>query len=477
MKRAVIFFLSMVLTMVIMLPVAGQAYSGALTYQVEININGERINTQVKPFIKEGSTLVPLRGVVEKLGGQVEWVAEDRRVNVNYKDISISLQIDNNQAMVNGAAKSLEVAPIIHNDSTMIPVRFVAENMGMWVQWVSEARLVTITEPVYFDSLRESTVLGFTTNDYLGDNTPHQSLTKYYEHIDTVATFAYKVDSNGNLSLTGQPHDKTVEFAASKGIRPLMLVHNLNNGSFDRNISHAILSDEAKRSRLINNILVNMSKEKYSGVNIDIENIYWYDRQGYSTLIKELKEKLTPYGFYTTVSIPAKTYDSYLMNNWSGAFDYKEIGKYADRILLMTYDEHYSGGNAGPVASLPWVEGVIKYAVTVIPPNKLLLGISAYGYDWWDGGSKTVKFNSANSLISSVNAVVQWEDNMQVPYFKYYKNGTYHEVWYENLQSLSAKLDLVKKYSLGGIGIWKLGYDDESFWSTIREKIMNIPGF
>jgi len=68
-------------------------------------------------------------------------------------------------------------------------------------------------------------------------------------------------------------------------------------------------------------------------------------------------------------------------DNWSSAFDYAAIGKYADWVQIMTYDEHWSGGTPGPIASLPWVENVIKYAITVIPKEKILLGVAAYGYD------------------------------------------------------------------------------------------------
>ncbi|MCX7709498.1 MAG: glycosyl hydrolase family 18 protein [Clostridia bacterium] len=435
---------------------------------VAINVNGKRLHPDVPPFIKNGRTLVPLRGIFEELGSTVEWVPEGQRVIVKYKDKNINLQIGNKTASINGNTATIDVAPLIDNSRTMIPLRFIAEKMGMNVQWVPEAGLATITDPGYFDNLPRNTVLGFTTNDYLGDNAPHGSLLKYGSNVNAIATFSYQLETSGDLKLTGQSQARSVDHANSNNIKPLVLIHNFRNGNFDRSLSHTVLSDAAKRQKLINNILVIMSKEEYAGVNIDIENVDWTDRQNYTALIRDLKKKLEPYGFLTTVSIPAKTSDTYRNNSWSGGFDYIEIGKYADKILLMTYDEHYFGGTPGPIASLPWVENVLKYATSVIDSKKLLLGIPAYGYDWSGKGNKAVTFKSADSLLADYNVQSSWDDSAKSPYFSYVKDGTTHQVWYENSQSLSYKLPLVAKYQLGGIGIWKLGYDNDAFWETIK---------
>lgn len=452
-----------------LLPTGSPVAYAAGTRGVAVNVNGKRIHTDTAPFIKNGRTLVPLRGVFEELGSTVDWIPQSQTVTVKYKDKNISLQIGNRSATINGSAAFMDVPPVIDNSRTMIPLRFIAESIGMSVQWVPEAGLATITSPDYFSTLPDTTVLGFTTNDYQGDNAPHASLSKYSDNINAIATFSYQVDANGNLKLTGQSQKKSVDFANSNNIKPLVLIHNFNNGTFDKGLSHAVLSDAKKRKKLIDNILVVMSKEEYSGVNIDIENIYWYDRANYTALIKDLKAKLAPYGFLTTVSIPAKTSDTYKSNNWSGAFDYKEIGKYADRILLMTYDEHYFGGAPGPIASYPWVDKVLAYATSIIPSQKLLLGIPGYGYDWSSKGNKAVTFKNVAGMLSSTSSQSLWDSNAKSPYFTYTRDGVTHTVWYEDAQSLSYKLPLVEKYKLGGIGIWKLGYDNDAFWQVIEK--------
>lgn len=450
------------------LPVYG---SDVLSGDFKINVNGSRLYVDVAPVTKNSRMFVPLRGVIERLGYTPEWDEENQIITITYKDIKIVMKIGDKLMFVNGTEKYMDVAPFLHNGRTLVPLRFVAENMNMWVDWVPEANLAALTEPDYFDRLPATTVLGYTTNDYKGDNASYNSLISNDENINTVATFSHTVGPKGELMSSGESQANTVSFALSKGLKPLMLVHNFKNGGFDIDLAHSVLSNEQNRKNLVNNILVAVSKEGYAGVNIDIEHIYWYDRPFYSAFIKELKEKLTPYGFLTTTAVMAKTYDSYQNNNWSGAFDYKEIGKYADQVVLMTYDEHYFGGPAGPVASYPWVEDVLKYAVSVIPSKKVLMGVPGYGYDWASTGTRAIAMKNIENLAYSSGVTPQWNDYYKSPYFIYYKNGVKHEVWYENAASISSKLDLVDKYKLGGIGLWRLGYDNNQFWDVVREKL------
>lgn len=435
---------------------------------VSVNVNGQRIYPDSSAYIKDGRTLIPLRGVFEKLGATVNWISDQQKVVINYHSKTINLQINNTQADVNGTQIQIDVPPVIDNNRTMVPLRFISENMGMWVQWVPEAHLATITDPSYFSTNSGTTTLGYTTNDYKGDDASYNSLVTNSSNINSIATFSYQFDTNGNLTLTGQSQQNTVEFANSNNIRPLLLIHNLLDGKFDRNLAHTVLSDASIRSKLIDNTILAMSKEEYSGVNIDIENVFWYDRDNYSAFIRELKQKLTPYGFLTTVSVPAKTFDSYNNDSWGGAFDYAAIGQNTDKIMIMTYDEHYFGGSGGPIASLPWVEKVIKYAVQTMPSNKILLGIAGYGYDWSDSGNKAIQYKNISALLSGLNIQSSWDDYAKSPYFIYDDKGTIHQVWYEDSRSIASKLSLVKTYSLGGIGIWRLGYDNDEFWSTIK---------
>jgi len=311
-------------------------------------------------------------------------------------------------------------------------------------------------------------VLGYYTVDYAGDVCSYNSLKACGSHIDSVAAFTFRVDSRGNIAGTA-PRDG-LKLAQDKGITALALIHNYRDGAFSAADVHNLLVSRENRQRLVKNMIGVLERDGYQGVNIDLEGVPYYDRRYYTVLVREFKEALQPLGYLTVVSIPAKTWDA-PTDSWSGAFDYAAIGKYADWVQIMTYDEHWSGGPPGPVASLPWVEQVIKYAVGLIPRDKILLGTATYGYDWSSYGSSAVTSRNISSLLSTYGASPQWSDRHSVPYFYYYCYGVRHEVWYENAESARLKFNLVNKYNLKGIGIWNLGAEESAFWQAVAEKL------
>lgn len=309
-------------------------------------------------------------------------------------------------------------------------------------------------------------VLGYYTEDYPGDKLSYESLWHNAGSIDAIATFNYLVDGEGNL--TGQPISQGVSLAASKKVKSLMLIHNIHN-SIDTAAAHRVLALESSRNRLVNNIFSLIKKHGFSGVNIDLEGVPAADRPYYNVFLAELKERFRPYGYLLTVSIPGKTSDS-PSNSWSGAYDYAFIGRTADLVAIMTYDEHWSGGPPGPIASQPWVRQVLDYAVKTMPREKILVGIAAYGYDWSATGSRAVRWNEAEALAAKYGGV-RWSDRYSSPYFTYFDaKGVRHEVWFENKTSLGLKLDLVNSYKVAGIAVWRLGFDDVTFWQTVRGK-------
>lgn len=309
-------------------------------------------------------------------------------------------------------------------------------------------------------------VLGYYTEDYPGDRLSYDSLAGNNSLIDSIATFNYLVDNQGNL--TGESISQGVNLAKSKNVKSLMLIHNI--GSYiDKDNAHQVLSVKENRKNLEDNILSLIRKNGFDGVNIDLEGVPAGDRSNYNNLLAELKDLFRPYGYLLTVSIPAKTWDD-PSNDWNGAYDYRFIGQTADLVTLMTYDEHWFGGESGPIASLPWVQQVLDYAVKTIPKEKILMGIAAYGYDWSAAGSRTVLWNRADALAARYGGA-SWNDQYSSPYLIYYdENGNRHEVWFENKFSLRLKLDLVNSYDIAGIAFWRMGFEDATFWQAVSGK-------
>lgn len=312
-------------------------------------------------------------------------------------------------------------------------------------------------------------VIGFYTHDWAGDTASQLSLNTYGAKMSGVATFSFQLKADGTFD--GTVPAGAIEKAHTSGGKALVLVHNCINGSFDRNLLHSVLSDATLRAKAKNNLLSIIEKNGFDGVNIDLENVSSTDRAVFTMFVSELSELLHKSGYIVTISVPAKTYDA--TTGWGGAFDYKAIGVAVDRMMLMTYDEHWFGGPPGPVASVGWVEKVIKYTVSQVPAEKVLLGLGMYGYDWEVAAGKTTRAVSSVKALqtaSQYGAAIKWDSTAQVPYYYYTVNGIQHVVWFESNNSAEFKINLVNRYNLAGVAIWKLGYEDAGFWQMITKK-------
>lgn len=313
-------------------------------------------------------------------------------------------------------------------------------------------------------TISKKMVLGYTTYYYSGDSSSYNSMASNTSTIDEIATDTYTADSVGNIS--GLIPTNQITYANNNGIKAFAMITN----NFDGAIAKSILESSQNRTTLINNIVNALKLNGYKGVNIDLEGVYYYDRSYLTTFMNELYTALHPQGFYVTMAVPEKTSDSPTAS-WNGAYDYAALPNYSDQIVLMTYDEHYPGGTPGPIASIGWVENVIKYAVTVIPREKILLGTAAYGYDWSGSTTKAYGLSAIYNLALTTASTINWDPISQAPYFNYIDStGISHSVWFENAQSLNYKLDLVNSYNLSGIAIWRLGLENADYWTSIKTK-------
>jgi spore germination protein YaaH len=295
------------------------------------------------------------------------------------------------------------------------------------------------------------------------------SLTSYgggYLNQMTTMTFAALADG----TVAGQAPQDGMQAAQARNVKAYASLTNGKDG-FSKEVAHAILSDPNLRTKLVHNALAMVQQNGYGGINVDFENMLPGDRPNFTALMTELAAALHADGRALVISVMAKTSDS-PTRDWVGTFDYAALGQVADKIQLMTYDEHGTWGEPGAVAGLPWVEKVIRYASAQIPPQKLLLGLPAYGYDWNTANAKqnkAVMLKSIPALLAKTGAAAEWSAAEQSPYFTYQaEDGAIHHVWYENPASINAKTQLVSQYRLGGVAVWRMGFEDDSFWQAVK---------
>ncbi|MDA8443408.1 MAG: glycosyl hydrolase family 18 protein [Peptococcaceae bacterium] len=296
----------------------------------------------------------------------------------------------------------------------------------------------------------------------------------YHQGLTYVALFHYAVDANGQIN--GLPDQSLINQAHAYGVGVLLVLSNFVGTQFNPYIMRTILRYEDVQERLLGNLLTLLQTYNLDGVNLDLENMFAADRTLFSKFVTKLAGRVRRLGKLVTISVPAKLQDE-PEAHWRGAFDYAAISQAVDRVVLMTYEEHWAASQPGPVASIPWVNGVLVYATGKINPAKLLLGIPLYGYDWPlnQTPGKSVTYTQAGMLAAQYGAKIQWDGVMQSPHFTYTDTqGTVHHVWYENVSSVQAKVALGQRYGISGIAVWDMKLSFPQFWQYIIGNIVVI---
>ncbi|UKS27605.1 glycosyl hydrolase family 18 protein [Paenibacillus sp. HWE-109] len=309
-------------------------------------------------------------------------------------------------------------------------------------------------------------ILGYYTPDQASDN----SLTTNYSYITHVSTDSFNFNSEGNI--VGTIPTTAIAFTKSKNITTYACISNYGPNDFDADLAHTILTNPTIRNKAMANLIALVKNNGYKGVNFDFEAVPNTDRAALTSFMRELATSMHSLGLQALISVPAKTVED-PNDDWGGAFDYPVLGQLVDYVQVMTYDEHGIWASPGPVAGKDWMEESLQYAVSAVPPAKVLMGLPAYGYDWnlttnnaSDG--KQVPWREIPALISKTKAAVKWDTASSSPYFNYQaSDGSKHVVWYENERSITEKSGYYAKYHLGGISVWAIGLDDTSFWKAL----------
>ena len=293
------------------------------------------------------------------------------------------------------------------------------------------------------------------------------------EYLTYISPFSYQTRADGSLV----PINDAAILAEAKRhrIAPLLVVTNFANGNFDTQLVDTILTTESLQVALIGNIISVMRAKGYYGVNMDFERISPENRQRYNDFLRRLVAALHPLGYVVSTALAPKSSDVQT-GAWHGAHDYAAHGEIVDFVIIMTYEWGWSGGPPYAVAPVDLVEEVIRYAASVMPSRKIMMGMPLYGYDWTlpfvAGGkfAKRVSPQDALRLAAERGATIRFDAKTQSPTFRYYDdNRVQHEVWFEDARSIQAKLQLVNEYDLRGISYWLLGLSFPQNWAVLSD--------
>ncbi|WP_318936925.1 LysM peptidoglycan-binding domain-containing protein [Oceanobacillus halotolerans] len=346
---------------------------------------------------------------------------------------------------------------------------------------------------IYVNQLLQLPVTANTTLNlgymYFGDvKTFTNQVLRTERAFNVVAPSYFDLNKDGSLQLTYLVDATFVENMHHQGIRVVPFLSN----HWDREIGRAMLANYEQTAQQIADAVM---KYNLDGVNVDIENITHEDRDKFTAFVKLLRE-LLPASKEVSVAVAANPYG--WEQGWHGAYDYNALSQHADYLMMMTYDESYQGSDPGPVASLPWVEKSIQYALSQgVEADKIVFGLAHYGRYWVEGqavGGNGISNSQVKDMLDKYEHTITFDEESQSakavvtikeddPHMyilgKALPEGTY-TIWYENEQSYQAKLALVDQYGIRGVGHWSIGQEDTSIWNayptwyTTKDKVIEV---
>ncbi len=275
-------------------------------------------------------------------------------------------------------------------------------------------------------------------------------------------TWFYLNDSKGGIQSYA-----SASYAAAchkQNVQVWALVSNLENSSVD---TAKVLNTTSSRDQLINNLVAQAIAANIDGINVDFEALKNSVGYGFIEFIRELSVKCSNNGLVLSV-------DNYPPSAYTGVYYRSEEAKFADFVILMAYDEHFKGSEAGSVSSLSYVEDSVTAMLKDVPADQLVLGLPFYTRLWETKGSGTPScttygMEGARKLLKSVGVSAEWDDRTSQNYATYQKDGSTYQIWLEDARSLQTKLKVMQTKKLAGAAFWKSGYETSDVWSVISK--------
>ena len=254
-----------------------------------------------------------------------------------------------------------------------------------------------------------------------------------------------------------------VDAAHKMGMSVWGLVANFH--SYTNVDTEAVLTYTSKREHLVNGLIDAALEYGLDGINVDFESVPPSTGDAYIQFIRELSLACHEHGLVLSV-------DNYVPTEYTAFYNRKEQGIFADYVIIMGYDEHYAGSDAGSVSSMPWMVKGIQDTVALVPAEKVINAIPFYTRVWKTNGgdvsSEAVTMQVAADFLTRNNLTAQWDDATNQNYAEATIGGTLYQVWMEDLDSLKVRLNVIKEAGIAGVAEWKLGQELPEAWDLIE---------
>jgi spore germination protein YaaH len=373
--------------------------------------------------------------------------------------------------VINIAAQTIPAERIsIHEDQSIIHSAYRPSGDTKFSDLSYPSSLISASKP-------NRKVLGW--HPYWTSSTAYQ---KYnYDALTHIAYFSYEVDTatGGYLTIHDWNSTPIISYAHQRGTKVLLTVTN-----FGTSRNTELLSDTVKQHTLLNNIVSLLKSRNGDGVNFDLESVSATQKANLVSFARRAARVIKKQLPAAEISMATPAVD------WSSAWDFKNLSVYCDYLIIMGYDYYWKGSStAGPVAPLEGEtynvsKSANTYLTAGVPPQKLMVGVPWYGYDWPVSSSirKATSTSNATARVYTAARTIA-EDNTRyfdvstkVPWVPYSVASQWRQLWYDDAESLNLKYAFVNSKDLAGIGIWALGYEggDPEIWNGIIESFADF---
>ena len=260
--------------------------------------------------------------------------------------------------------------------------------------------------------------------------------------------FAYQRDA--------EMHAVLARHARRPKILP-MVQNARDDGTWDGEATAALLADAGARAHFADRLVEMVAAEGGAGVMLDLESLPATAHAGYRRFLAELRARFAPRGWIVTLAAPVA----------DPAWDLAAYARVADRIVLMAYDEHWMGGEAGPIASQPWFARVVAKAVADAGADKAVVAIGSYAYDWAGRATVPLSIADAWALAARAGTIPRFDPASGNSGFAYRADGRNHLVWLLDAVTAANQMAAIRRTGAAGVALWRLGSEDPHVWRVL----------
>ena len=450
-----------------------------------ININGSDKQISSHAIERNGEVYLPISEMADVYDVEIQNITETKVITMDSLDreqkravVSKNVSVKSSTNFIARTVDRLkkgDAVIVVSSDGKYSRIRTANGKIGIVKSNVLENE-VTVREDIEEEKQIQGKVN--LTWDYFSEygSAPDRSGSQI-DGVNVVSPSFFYLDENGNLQENiGNEGEAYIQWAHSNGYKVWPMVSNAYAARESLDITSNIMNSYENRKKLIEDIIEKCKQYNLDGINIDFENMYAEDKDMYSRFIIELTPRLKELGKVISVDVTAPDGGE----TWSLCFDRNVIGDVADYIVFMAYDQNgASSTEPGTTAGYNWVQlNLIKFLQTeAIDSEKIILGIPFYTRVWTTDASgniisrSTIDMKDIDSVIPE-GVEKTWNDELKQYYVEYMDGSNKKQIWIEDLDSLKAKISLVKENDLAGIASWQKDMESDDVWTMIKSELI-----